>query len=173
MEKIKQIKETKCMANSDKKAPSPSNIINAPEPLIPIMKAFHVGSKNEAMELVSEAAHAVYGTDYCGRTNPVSKKDLNAIVSLMRSIDPKDSLETLHAAQIIVSHMLGMKKLASQYSNDQKLGLDFLRFSSESIQRLVRKRSGGVQNITVNYTGHGNMLMQAVVANKGDQHEPI
>jgi hypothetical protein len=61
--------------------------------------------------------------------------------------------------------------LAESYIDDQKLGLNLLRFSNEAMQQLEKKRSGGSQNITVNYnyTGPGNALMQTIIPDKGDK----
>ena len=65
---------------------------------------------------------------------------------------------------------LGWERLAERCRDDQKLGLDLLRFSNEAMQNLVKKRCGGVQNITVNYnhTGQVNTLMQTVIPEKED-----
>ena len=60
-------------------------------------------------------------------------------------------LEAIIAAQITVTHMLGMRKLATGHLVDQHLGLKMLRFSTEAMQQLQKKRCGGMQNITVNY----------------------
>lgn len=79
------------------------------------------------------------------------KEELEGIRSLMKGLNPCGTLETLYAAQIVASHMLGMRKLVSNYPDDQKLALRLLRFSNEVIQQLQRKRSGGAKNLTVNY----------------------
>jgi hypothetical protein len=64
-------------------------------------------------------------------------------------------LEAIMAAQITVTHMLGMRKLAKGHLADQHLGLKMLRFSMDAMQQLQRKRCGGMQNITVNYNYNG------------------
>lgn len=145
--------------------------VKAPKALIPLMQAFHVDSEDAANALIAESAKAIYGDSLCMSVT-ISRKELKAISSLMRGINPIDILETLYAAQIVVSHMLGMRKLAESFSSDQKLGLDLLKFSSESIQQLSKKRTGCQQNITVNYnySGQGNALMQAVIPLHGDEH---
>ncbi len=76
----------------------------------------------------------------------------------MKGINPRDNLETLYAAQIVASHMLGMRKLSASYPDDQKLGLKLLRFSNEAIQHLHKKRNGGTQTVKVydNYQSQGD-----------------
>lgn len=156
----------KGMAKYQKKQTPPIRTIEAPQALVPLMQAFHVDSDRVAKSLVSEAARAIYGKGDYGRDRVFSKSELDGIISLMKCIRPMDSLETLFAAQIIVGHMLGMKKLADGCPDDQRLGLNLLRFSNEAMQQLEKKRSGATQNIVVNYNhnGQGNALMQTVLA---------
>lgn len=80
-----------------------------------------------------------------------------------------DSLETLFASQIVVGHLLGMKKLSEGCPDDQRIGLNLLRFSSEAMQMLIKKQTGATQNIVVNYSynGQGNALMQTVLPKGG------
>jgi hypothetical protein len=154
----------------DEKSPTPPSMIDAPKALVPIMQAFYIESPKLAKSMVLEAARAIYGKESAyGREIPISKSELDGIVSLIRSIKPKDSLESLFAAQIIVGHMLGMRKLSENCADDQRLGLNLLRFSSEAMQMLIKKQSGATQNIIVNYSynGQGNALMQTVLPNGG------
>ncbi|OGN64047.1 MAG: hypothetical protein A3E80_03370 [Chlamydiae bacterium RIFCSPHIGHO2_12_FULL_49_9] len=152
---------------------SPPASIEAPKALVPLMLAFHVDSEKEAKALLEEAAYAIYGREaepesgfeVFKKKRVISKDELEGILSLMKCINPRDSLETLFAAQIVVSHMLGMRRLAKGCREDQKLGLNLLRFSNEAMQQLVKKRGGGMQNITVNYNYNGQQdaLMQTVL----------
>ena len=157
------------MAKHQKK-PSPPFSIDAPKTLVPLMQAFHVDSEDTAKKLISEAASAIYGKDDFDNARAISKSELKGISALMKGINPKDTIETLYAAQIVVCHMLGMRRLAEQYRDDHKLGLNLLRFSSEAMQMLVKKRGGGTQNITVNYnySGQGSSLIQAAISTKGE-----
>ena len=156
------------MAKSRKKNPPPTIEVNAPQSIVPIMQAFHAESKEVAEALVIEAAKAIAPRELVmGRTEP-SEAEIEMVASLMRSLNPQDSLETLYAAQIIVSHLLGMRKLASDYDSDESIGLRMLKFSNETMQQLTKKRGGGAQNITVNYNynGTGNTMSQTVIKEK-------
>lgn len=157
------------MAKDQKTVAPPTKEIAAPQFLVPLMQAFHVDSDKVAKSLISEAARAIYGKEGYGGSREISKSELDGVVSLMRCINPRDSLETLYAAQIVVCHMLGMRKLADTYGDDQKLGLNLLRFSNEALVQLEKKRSGATQNIVVNYNHsvQGNALMQTVLT-KGE-----
>ena len=149
----------------DEKSTSPPSLIQAPKSLAPIMEAFHVESDEVAKSLVLDAAKAIYGHDDFDMRRTISKNELEGIISLIRSIQPKDSLETLFAAQIVVGHILGMRRLSKDFIDDQRLGLNLLRFSSEAMQMLIKKRSGATRNIIVNYSynGQGNALMQTLL----------
>lgn len=156
------------MAKSRKKNPPPTVEVNAPQALVPIMQAFHAESEEVAEALVIEAAKAIAPRELVmGRTEP-SEAEIEMVASLMRSLSPQDSLETLYAAQIVVSHLLGMRKLGSDYDSDESIGLRMLKFSNEAMQLLTKKRGGGAQNITVNYNynGTGNAMSQTVIKEK-------
>jgi hypothetical protein len=159
------------MAERQKTIP-PLYEVTVPKAIAPLMQAFHVDSEKAAKSLILEAARAVYGSDEMGLNpfakNSFSKEALASISSLMQGIYPRDTLETLYAAQIVVSHMLGMRRLSSSNEEEQKLGLKLLRFSNEAMQHLAKKRHGGNQNITVNYNynGQGPALMQTILPEK-------
>jgi len=150
----------------DQKEAHPPGLIQAPQAMAPIMEAFHVESDKVAKALVIEAARAIYGQDKYSKQS-FSKTELDGVVSLIRSIKPMDSLETLFASQIVVGHLLGMKKLSESCLEDQKIGLKLLRFSSDAMQMLIKKQTGAPQNIVVNYSysGQGNTLMQTILPN--------
>lgn len=157
------------MAKSQKELPSPSVFeINPPPSLIPIMQAFHVETEEAANALIQEAAMAIAPEGFMGRRENPSKSEIEIVASLMRGLKPQDSIETLYAAQVIVSHMVGMRKLASDYPDDQRIGLKMLKFSNEAIQQLDRKRIGRTQNIIVNYNrnGVGDSYVQTVIKEK-------
>ena len=156
------------MAKHRKSESPPARSVQAPSSLVPIMQAFHVDSDKASKVLIQEAANTIYGKSEFG-SRSISKDELDGLLALMKGINPRDGLETLYAAQIVACHMLGMRKLAEPYMDDQKLGLNLLRFSNEAMQQLEKKRSGGAQNITVNYnyTGPGNPLMRTMIPDKG------
>lgn len=154
----------------DQKDDLPPALIQAPKTIAPIMEAFHVESDKVAKALIVEAATAIYRAQEWGKQS-FSKAELDGVISLIRSIKPMDSLETLFASQIVVGHLLGMKKLSESCSDDQKIGLNLLRFSSEAMQMLIKKQTGATQNIVVNYSYNGqrNTLMQTVLPNVGNK----
>ena len=143
------------------------NEIQIPKKLEPIVRAFYADSAKTAKGLIIQAAKAIYGAndeevlDYpFSRKHDITPEELEGICALIQGIKPQDALEALFAAQIVASHMLGMRKLAKNNRDDQRIGLKMLQFSNEAISRLQKKRAGGIQNITVsyNYSGTGTQL---------------
>ncbi len=139
--------------------------ISIPTKLEPIVQAFFAESPQVAKKLVIKAVEAIYGAererkeyDFTTRFRPITDEQIEEVCALMHGIKPIDVLEALIGAQVIVSHLLGMRKLANGCDEDQRLGLKMLQFSSESIARLQKKRCGGMQNITINYNHNGNKL---------------
>ncbi len=139
------------------------NKLIIPKKLDPIVRAFFAESPQMAKKLLIQAAKAIYGSDddkdsfdFPRNHHQITKEELEEICTLMQGIKPKDMIEAMMASQIVVSHMLGMRKLAKGYLADQHIGLKMFRFSMDAIQQLQKKRSGSVQNITVNYNYNGS-----------------
>ncbi len=139
------------MAKYQKKHLFSENAIKVPRTLNSLMKAFEVDSKRVIKTLIDETEIAIYGSDKSKISRDISKDEFDCIISLMKGINPRDDLEKLYAAQIIICHMLGMRKLTEKYKDDQKIGLDLLKLSDEAIQNLVTKRYRGIHNIEINY----------------------
>jgi hypothetical protein len=134
--------------------------LTIPKKLDPIVQAFFAESPKAAKQLVIQAVKAIYGSeeertpdDFFTKYQPIKNEDIENICAFMQGIKPGDILEAILAAQITVTHMLGMRKLASGLAEDQRLGLKMLQLSSESMGRLQKKRCGGVQNINIHYHG--------------------
>jgi len=144
--------------------------ITIPKKLAPLVKAFSADEKS-AKTLIIEAAKAIYTTRDSFGFNEcfISNEEIEGVISLMKGINPKDTIEMIYGAQIIASHMIGLKLLSRCFDGDQALGLKLLRFSNEAMSQLQKKRAGGTsQNITVNYnySGQGQALMQTVIPAK-------
>lgn len=148
------------------------NEITIPKKLEPIVRAFYSDSPEAAKVLIIQAVKAVYGSDENDnkpftfrKKHTITEEELEGVCALIQGIKPQDTLEALIAAQIVASHLLGLRKLTKGYSEDRRIGLNMLRFSSEAISQLQKKRSGNMQNITVNYNcnGKGSTLIQTTV----------
>lgn len=128
-------------------AKRPVKSSNIPKAIVPIMQAFNVGSKEAARALLIEAAQTIYRNEFdFGCSRAISEDELDVIEALMRGIAPKDTIETLMGAQIVLTHFLGIRRLGGSHIDDQRLGLNLLQFSSLSMQALERKRRKDLQN---------------------------
>jgi hypothetical protein len=137
--------------------------ITIPKKLEPIVRAFCADSEEAAKLLIIQAANAIYGNyeeeteieTYFEKKHIITEEELEGICAMMNGFNPQDMLEALLAAQIVVTHLLGLRKLAKPHIDDQRIGLNMLRFSREAMNQLQKKRSGNMQNITVNYNYNG------------------
>ncbi|MCE5318405.1 MAG: hypothetical protein LLG04_13730 [Parachlamydia sp.] len=143
------------------------NEIVIPKKLQPLVKAFSVDDKSARL-LITESAKTIYGKSeglsFCGKD--ISNEEIEGVLCLMRALAPQDALEMLYCAQIVSSHLLGLRLLRTEFHGDQTLGYKLLRFSNEAIVQLHKKRTGGVAqniNVTYNYNGQGPALMQTVL----------
>ncbi len=142
--------------------------VTIPKKLEPLMKAFSADEASAKM-LIMEAAKSIYTSQGSFSGKDISDEELEGVIALMKGIGPNDTIEMIYGAQIIASHLLGIKLLSHSFPVDQVLGLKLLRFSNEAMAQLQKKRAGGaVQNITVNYNynGQGPALMQTVLPAK-------
>lgn len=126
--------------------------ITIPKKLAPLIHAFSADEQS-ARTLITEVAKTIYttqesyGVDSCS----ISNDELEGVIALMKGINPKDTIEMIYGAQIVTSHLLGIKLLSHGFPADQTLGLKLLRFCNEAMSQLQKKRAGGTsQNITVN-----------------------
>ncbi len=138
--------------------------IKIPDKLLPLVKAF-TADEQSAKLLIIEASKAIcnsqkqrsYGYD----DMEISKEEIEGIISLMKGIDPRDTIEMIYGAQIVSSHLMGLRMLSHPHKQDQTLGLNLLRFSNEAMERLQKKRSGGAcQNINITYNHLGSGILQ-------------
>lgn len=142
------------------------NQVTIPKNLMPLIKAFSADDTSAKL-LIQEAAKAIRSANpkSYGDTPEFTKDELEGIIALMRGIAPTDSLEAIYAAQIVSSHLMGLRLLSNDFQADQVLGLKLLRFSGEAMTHLLKKRSGGSQNITITYNnaGCGPAVMQTII----------
>lgn len=160
----------KRMARTTKNYITPQSL-TAPKAMAPLVEAFNfIDSEKQCNLLIEQAAAAVYATDsgdsfvLCARKT--TKEEISTVYELMKSIRPKDLLETLAAAQILVCHLLGMRKLQQVGTEDQILGLKLMRLSNEAMERLEKKRNGAHQNITVTYNNAGPSMQTLIPSTK-------
>lgn len=143
--------------------------ITIPRKLAPLVKAFSEDDQSARL-LIIEAAKAINKTEkrigYGCDEEKISNEELEGIIALMKGIAPRDTIEMIYGAQIISSHLMGLRLLGSNHANDQVLGLRLLRFSNDALSQLQKKKAGGISkniNITYNHAGPGPALMQTVI----------
>jgi hypothetical protein len=125
--------------------------IEIPEKLQPLVKAFSVESEAAAKILITEATRALCGSADICISSSISNEEIEGVCALMRGVKPKDTIEAIFAAQIVASHLLGLRLLSKSYGEDQALGLRLLKHCNEALAQLEKRRSGDVPPIqTIN-----------------------
>ncbi len=111
--------------------------------------------------LVEKALEAANCKEDMFGVRKVDDVSLDAIVSLVRGINPKDTVELLLASQIVTCHLQSMVKLAGTNNSDTSHGMMLMRLSHQALETLQKYRSKG-SNINVNYFVHneGQAVLQ-------------
>lgn len=129
--------QLECMAQSQNSA-NPPSAISIPSILLPIIEAFSIESEVTAKALIRQSINMIYSQG--------TYEDVETIFNLMKAISPKDTLEIIYAAQIVLGYLLGMHKFSLSYPDDQILGLKLLKFSNDAMDELAKRRSKGVMS---------------------------
>jgi hypothetical protein len=128
------------MAQSQKTKIPPLEIPNS---LAILMEVFSIESEAVAKTLIAKAFAAIY---FEKEGKDISKMEVDEVYALIQSFEPSNFTESLYAAQMILSHMVGIRKLTQPCKDDQRLGLKLLRLSNDAIQRLEKRRIGSQQD---------------------------
>lgn len=137
--------------------------ISIPNALAPIVEAYSVESESTAKALIEKAAKAIYGRGEYGERE-VKNEEVESTFALMKAIRPSNALETICASQVVVGHLLGLRKLSQSFKEDQRIGLKLLRFSNEALGCLEKLRGNGGQQINVVYQNVGPTVQTLVAS---------
>jgi hypothetical protein len=105
------------------------------------------------------------------KENAWSDADVDAIVSLICGIKPRDMIEALLAVQVISLHLKGISTMAQDNYNIMGPAMQMVRLSHQALNMLQQYR-GKSQTINVNYNVHAegdsviNTLVQAGIDKK-------
>ena len=101
--------------------------------------------------------------------NAWTDADLDAVVALIRGIKPKDTVESILAAQFVALHLKGMETMSEDNYNIMGQAMMMVRLSHQALNMLQQYR-GKTQTINVNYNVHseGDAILNTMVNNVGD-----
>ena len=160
------------MGKDEKTTPTPQSVTR-PEKYSTLLEAFPIQSEEAARYLLEEAAKAIYSEkedifDFDSRRREVTQEETNMVFHLLRDIKPENQIEALLGVQIVVGHLLGLRKLAKGSLADINIGLKLLKSSASSIERLSRLRNGCNQNISVTYHNSGPSVQAVITKDQSD-----
>jgi hypothetical protein len=124
------------------------NTITLPSTITFLIDAIKCNDNHAAAQLLIKSAVAAV---YEKPESQVTKQEVEAVAGLIQSIEPKDTIEILLAAQIICASLQGMNALSKNYLNAKGHGLMLLRLSHQALEQLQRYRGKLSQNINVTY----------------------
>ncbi len=115
----------------------PAQIPKQVESVQLLMQAIKLDNPNAMRILVGKALDAIYAstTPYTEVTS-WNDTDLDAIIDMVRGVNPHDFIECVLACQIIVYHLHAMAALAANYNNNKLHAVAMTKICHQSMDRL-------------------------------------
>ena len=111
-----------------------------------LVEAINCDNQETARLLVRRALNVVYDNkksqwSFDDKADvEVNSGEFDAVVALIRSVKPKDSVEAILAAQFIALHLQGMNALANDCGANKGHGMMMVRLSHQALEVLQRYR---------------------------------
>jgi hypothetical protein len=131
-----------------------------PQQIDLLIQAIHSDNQDAARLLVHNAMQMIHKT----KEKKWHEKELDAVISLIRGINPKDTVESILAAQYITLHLKALSIIAEENNNTIGQGMMMIRLSHQALNTLQQYR-GKAQTINVNYNVHseGNTTLNTML----------
>lgn len=129
--------------------------IALPQQLDLLVQAIHCDNPEAAKLLVTRAMNSVYAQQSWKGRLEYDDAGCEAVIALIRGINPKDTVESILAAQFVALHLQATANIANENYNIMGQNLQMMRLSHQALNMLQQYR-GKSQTINVNY----NMLNQ-------------
>ncbi len=131
-----------------------------------LLEAIKCNNEDAARLLVARAMNIIYEKSSTSFSNKEAwgDEELDAVVALVRGVNPQDSVEAILASQFVALHLQGMATMAKEYMNAKGQAMMMIRLSHHALDMLQRYR-GKNQTINVNYNvlNKGNAILNAMV----------
>jgi hypothetical protein len=145
--------------------PKKEDTICLPQQTDLLLQALRCDNQDAARVLVRQAMLMMYGRPkYGARDKTWNDKDLDAVLTLIKGINPKDTVESILAAQYVSLHLKAMAIMADENNNTIGQGIMMVRLSHQALNTLQQYR-GKAQTINVNYNVHseGNAVLNTMI----------
>ncbi|MFA5999317.1 MAG: hypothetical protein WC747_04835 [Candidatus Babeliales bacterium] len=142
-----------------------TNAVTVPTQISLLMEAVQSDSADATRLLVKKAMLMSFdSSNKWPRETAWNDNDLDAIVSLIRGIKPKDTIETMLAAQFVSLHIKSMETMSKDNYNTMGAAMMMVRLSHQALNMLQQYR-GKSQTINVNYNVHseGDTVLNSIV----------
>lgn len=116
-----------------------------------VIKKIIQGTIKAAYGLKTPMEPGSYHPDYGKKQQPlVTEDEIEIITHLIESLQPTDAIEATLASQYVISYVQGIR-----YSENRNLMVELFSFSHQVLETLLKFRTKGAQQISVNYN-HNN-----------------
>lgn len=135
--------------------------IPVPKQVSLLAEAVQCDEPKAARSLVIRALDVINAKDDFIIGNQVDDVEIDSVISLIKGINPQDTVEMILASQFVATHFQALAKLSSTNSTDTSHGMMLMRLSHQAIETLQKYRSKG-SNINMNYFVHneGQAMLQ-------------
>ncbi|MEC7839047.1 MAG: hypothetical protein VX777_03295 [Chlamydiota bacterium] len=135
--------------------------IPVPKQVSLLAEAVQCDEPKAARSLVIRAFDVINAKDDFIIGNQVDDVEIDSVISLIKGINPQDTVEMILASQFVATHFQALAKLSSTNSTDTSHGMMLMRLSHQALETLQKYRSKG-SNINVNYFVHneGQAVLQ-------------
>jgi len=136
--------------------------IPIPKQISYLAEAVQCDNPEAARSLVIKAFDVMNAKDDFIIGSQVDEVAIDSVISLIKGVNPQDTVEMILASQFVVTHFQALEKLCSTNSTDTSHGMMLMRLSHQALETLQKYRSKG-SNINVNYFVHneGQAVLQA------------
>lgn len=150
--------------------------IALPNQISLLVEAINCDNENAARLLVKRAMLLSYNSsNHWPKENAWNDDDLDAVVSLIRGVKPKDTIEAILAAQFVSLHLKGIEIMSRDNYNIMGQAMTMVRLSHQALNMLQQYR-GKSQTINVNYNIHSEgdavlntLIQQGVEEKRGEK----
>jgi hypothetical protein len=138
--------------------------LTLPSQITLLVEAINCDNPEAARLLVQRAMDSIYPHKTWPQSVAWGDNDLDAVVALIRGINPKDTVESILAAQFVALHLQGMASMAKENYNIMGQAIMMVRLSHQALNMLQQYR-GKQQTINVNYNvlSKGDAILNTII----------
>ena len=143
--------------------------IALPSQISLLVEAIKCDNPDAARLLVERAMASAY-TRKSWKMDELNAQEYDAVIALIRGINPRDTVEAILAAQFVALHLQSTNSIAGENYHIMGQNLQMMRLSHQALNMLQQYR-GKSQTINVNYNmlNQGDTIVNTLVQQGAEQ----